>query len=326
MLRRLPPEIWHTLTVALVVSVPFGCAESDIREYRQHDIPITSIAFLSDAQRVAAADMSGGITVRELTSGEVVQTLEPANEDDVVFSLAATPDGRRVAAPSVFGEIVIWNLERGTVEDVLIEDDNAVTAVGISPDGRWMLSGGTDGALRKWDLEQREVSFVLEGHEGTIRRISFSPCGLYAATASYDRTARLWDVQNRKLLDTFEHEDRVTGVAYAPQGDAIVSRAGGMARLWSLEVGEVVQTFQMRDDRIVEVASAPDGRFIVSGTRYGALAVWDVNSGEKVAFTEATRYPETFSALAASPDGERAVAGTDGGKLIVWELSEVLPQ
>ena len=45
------------------------------------------------------------------------------------------------------------------------------------------------------------------------------------ASCSYDKTMKIWELRSHQLLHAFDkcHSDQITGIAFSPSGDAMVS-------------------------------------------------------------------------------------------------------
>jgi WD40 repeat protein len=58
---------------------------------------------------------------------------------------------------------------------------------------------------------------------------------MHVATASFDNTARRWDVATGKILDVFQHAQRVNTASFSPDRQFVVTACfDGIARIWDL--------------------------------------------------------------------------------------------
>ena len=112
------------------------------------------------------------------------------------------------------------------------------------------------------------------------------------------------------------------GVAIAPDGKNILSSSRDKTlKVWDLESGECLATFEGHTDRVLGVVITPDGRRVVSGSGDKTLKVWDLESGECLATFEG--HTATVSVVAMTPDGKRIVSGSYDHSLRVWHLPAV---
>jgi len=105
-----------------------------------------------------------------------------------------------------------------------------------------------------------------------------------AISGSSDKTIRLWDIQTGRELKRFEgHTERVTCVAYSPQGDRIVSSSGdGTVRLWDVDGGVELRTFKNNNQSVNSVAFSFDGRLILSGGFDGTVRISEISTGNEL--------------------------------------------
>jgi WD40 repeat protein len=118
-------------------------------------------------------------------------------------------------------------------------------SVAFSPNGSLVAAGHTDGSVSVWQVRDATRVRTLVGYQDAINAVAFSPDGTLLAagggTASSGRDAkdtsvRLWRIADGQLLQTFTgHRDRVSHVAFHPNGQMIVSVSDDWsARFWSL--------------------------------------------------------------------------------------------
>jgi WD40 repeat protein len=111
------------------------------------------------------------------------------------------------------------------------------------------------------------------------------------------------------------HEDRVTSVAYSPDGRWIATAAwDGTARLWEAETGKEVRRLDVpapRDYRLAHlcrVLFTPDGEFVVAAQQAAldevGVLVWNRRTGEKV-----YEFTGGHGCAAVSPNGRFIACG-----------------
>ena len=94
----------------------------------------------------------------------------------------------------------------------------------------------------------------------------------------------------------------------------------GKIRRWQVEDGKEVGTLMDAGSSVNNIAVSQDGKWIVSGTYAGELAVWDAQSQKKV--TGWKEYGNDWvKAVDISPDGERIATGGYKQTVCVWSLS-----
>jgi len=144
-------------------------------------------------------------------------------------------------------------------------------SVAFSPDGCRAISGHAklDLATRTWiedycvtilwDVKTGRQVRRFRGHTSPVRSVAFSPDGGYLVSGSggghyggkgyikgNDHTVRVWDVETGSELCQFDPGQRVTSVAFLPDGRHVVSGGGAYDRnqadllLWKLPEDLVV--------------------------------------------------------------------------------------
>ncbi len=117
----------------------------------------------------------------------------------------------------------------------------------------------------------------------------------------------------------FGYSKAVQTVALSPDGRQAVS--GGQdnfARLWDIETGLLLRTFDAQAGRIASVAFLPDGRRIVAACSDGKLRVFSLATGQTVATLEG-HAGEALS-VSVSPDGNKALSAGSDKTVKLWDL------
>ena len=104
-------------------------------------------------------------------------------------------------------------------------------------------------------------------------------------------------------------------------GDAgyIVGGDHNKIRRWQANNGEEVGRPMDGGDFISSIAVSRDGKWIVSATRSGQVAVWDTESHNKV--SEFKGHGDWVYAVDISPDSTRMASGSDDRTVRVWSRS-----
>ena len=82
------------------------------------------------------------------------------------------------------------------------------------------------------------------------------------------------------------HSDRVTSIAFSPDGKTFVSgSADNTLKLWDVSTGKEIRTFRGHSGDVTSVAFSPDGKIIISGSGGlfdNTLKLWDVSTGKEI--------------------------------------------
>ena len=111
-------------------------------------------------------------------------------------------------------------------------------------------------------------------------------------------------------------------VAFLADGEHIIG--GGenrRIRRWRVKDGKEVGTPMYAGRPVTSIAVSRDGKWIVSGTDRGEVAVWDAETHKKVSeFSTHGDKREKVNAVDVSPDATRIATASGDGTLCLWSL------
>ena len=136
------------------------------------------------------------------------------------------------------------------------------------------------------------------------RGIAFSPDGSRLAMAT---SMGVW-LYDAKTFDEIAlltgHKEAVTAVAFSPDGTKLASVSGfhfpGILKLWDVETGQNIDTFQVERGSTDSVSFSPDGKMLAWADR-----LWEVETGQQLDIP----LDRTLFEVVFSPDG-KILAGT----------------
>ncbi|MDI7276330.1 MAG: protein kinase, partial [Anaerolineae bacterium] len=304
-------ELWHR--AASQVGRRAGLlAGRCLRTFEGHSSTVTSVAVTADGRCAVSAGWEKSLRVWELGSGECRCTLE--GHKDWVTSVALSPDGRYVASGSRDNTVRLWELATGECLHILKGHRGDVDAVAITPDGRYVLSSSKDRTLRLWDLESGQCLYTFEGREDRMKAVVLTPDGHYAVWGCYSRTLRLRELASGECLHTLKGSE----IAATFDGRYAVSANVRALRLWALETGKCLRSFEGHADEVAAVALTPDGRYAVSGSDDHTLRLWELSSGRCLRVLEG--HDSWVKAVALTPEGRHVLSASGDRTLRLWEL------
>jgi len=116
------------------------------------------------------------------------------------------------------------------------------------------------------------------------------------------------------------HANRVTSVAFGPEGWRIVSGSGDTTvKVWDAVGSRELRTFRGHTDCVNSVAFSPDGRRIASGSGDSTIKVWNATSGQQLRTLEGHR--DCVNSVGFSPDGRRIVSGSSDNTIKTWDTT-----
>lgn len=156
-----------------------------------------------------------------------------------------------------------------------------------------VVSASYDGRLQWTKAETGESVRSVAAHAGWVRQLVAVPGARRLATVGDDMLVKVWDADSGAAIATFDGHARRTPEGYT-------------TALYAL-------------------AASPDGRFLASGDRIGAVCVWDVERRSRVAeFRAASFYTFDPQKRSRSIGGVRSLAfSADGMQLALSGIGQV---
>ncbi len=169
---------------------------------------------------------------------------------------------------------------------------------------------------------------TLSGHELEVNGVAFSSDGKWLASAAgpYGRTgAGNGEVKVWHLTTGKHHRDlagpavRFVSVAFAA-GTSILAAAceNGTAYVWNAATGERLAELSGHVRGVHTVAFfPPDGRWLVTGDRDGAIRFWDVHTWKVINMKR--EHTGTVFSVAFSPNGRLLASGSMDNTIKIWD-------
>jgi WD40 repeat protein len=244
-------------------------------------------AFARIARAEQTAQKRGNGSTGRAASRRLYPVPHPVTSTPVTVGTAATLTARGQATPSVNnGRYITENLN-GRV---------------------WFASADTGQYLRTASLGQ------------IVYALAYSPDGTMLASGSQDQVLRLLDAQTGGILQEFRgHGDRISGVAFSPDGKRLASAGYNdhTVRLWDVATGTLQAALSTGKEGATCVAFSPDGKTVAGGEGNGTVLVWDAQTGSVLHTLTAHQF--AVWAVAFSPDGNSLASGSADNKTDVWD-------
>ncbi|KAI0157360.1 periodic tryptophan protein 2 [Xylariaceae sp. FL1272] len=212
---------------------------------------------------------------------------------DSMNALVYSPDGKRIVTTADDGKIKVWDVDSGFCVVTFTEHTSGVTACEFAKKGNVLFTASLDGSIRAWDLiRYRNFRTFTAPTRLSFSCMSVDPSGEVVAAGSLDSfDIHIWSVQTGQLLDQMSgHEGPVSSLAFAPNGDLLVSGSWDRtARVWSIfGRTQSSEPLQLQAD-VLDVAIRPDSAQLAISTLDGQLTFWSVSEAEQVSGLDGRR-------------------------------------
>ncbi|MGA9378676.1 MAG: DnaJ domain-containing protein [Phormidium sp.] len=236
---------------------------------------VFSVAISPDGEMLLTGDFENKVTRWNLRKKQLIGTCfylnSPYSHLGCVNSIAFSPTGNIFASASADKTIRVWGRFTGEIKYTLNGHSDSVFCLAFSRDGKFLVSGSIDKTIRIWDLSTRRVIRVLQGHSGWVSAIAISPDNHTIITGSTDTTIKLWNLQTGELISTLDgHSKAIFSLYINPDQETFASASNQEIKLWNLKTGKLLQTLSGR----YPVAFTPDGKTLVSGSKYKEIQIW----------------------------------------------------
>ncbi len=140
-----------------------------------HKDQIMSLVVSADSALLASGDRSGLLILRNLVTGNVVQSL--SHHDGLIMALDISSNSKHMASGATDNKVVVYDLESAEIVQTLEEHKDDVLAVSFSQDGKWLVSAAADGKIVVVDMDKLAVHQIITTHAAFLRDVQFAPDG-----------------------------------------------------------------------------------------------------------------------------------------------------
>lgn len=272
-------EIWNARHGTLLTS------------WNAHPGYVTSVVFHPGGQWLASAGADGNIRLWETATG--AEMFAVPGHSGFVSSIAFSPDGHTLISGGSDNRLKLWDVKTGQElsSDTFFHSQyhaDAIPVVAVSPDGTLMASGGrgqADTTIRIWNLADQHTMHVFKSNAGPVEDLAFNSDHSMLLSGHYDGAILLWNIETGELVKTIanggtgypEEGNMVYSLAFRPDNRVFASAHGDTGiTLWDSETGAILTRLQAHTAPVYSVMWNATGRYLVSGSYDGTLALWDM--------------------------------------------------
>jgi WD40 repeat protein len=324
-----------------------------LHELKGHRASVLDAAFSPGGSRIATASADNTGRIWNVRTGIPVATI--GGHQGILEAVAFSPDGNFVVTGSADRTSQTSKADDGTGRALFAGHGDSVHTVEYSPDGSRVLTASHDGTVRLWDPAVQPQLQLIRRTAGPLEEAVYVGAGDRLLVAGPGRQAFVLRAQDGRVLESIPargpvtavasspdgkllaiaggrvvtlhregggdtelgHPDKVTSVAFSPDGTRIVTGGRrGRARIWS-EKGKPLTVLRGHKDEITDVAFSADGSRVATASRDAAARVWDAGTGREL--RRLAPHGDAVTSVAFSPDGETILTASRDHLARLWD-------
>ena len=210
---------------------------------------------------------------------EGVERARFANQPGVINALAWRPKPPTEIAAVSQGGAHLYGFDPQP-DTLALHWSAACLTASWSPDGRILASGMRENGVHYWNLVAGTQS-EMKGYPGKVTLTAFS--SRYLATSAGELIV-LWNIggdgpEGTAPLQLKEHSDRLTQLAFQPEGALLASGARDRrVLLWAPAQGTAPIDADLLGEEVALLRWSRDGQQLLAGDRAGALALYALSA------------------------------------------------
>ncbi len=261
----------------------------------KHPTCVTYIDISPDGKYAATTAFDSKVRLWNIETGLLVR--EFTGHEKRTWHVCFSPDGKKIASSDEAAVAIVWDVETGTLLHKLVGHKLTIWSVKFSRDGNTIVTGSFDNTLKFWNVADGRLVKSINAHTEAIVDVAYSHNGKMLATTSDDKTIKIWNITDGSLIRTMHVAEHIQGVVFSPDdkrlftsgrdkpmigeflqeifGDSKFNK-GVSARLWDVESGTLLQTFQLHENDVNDVAWSNDGKWIATASADKTACVYEV--------------------------------------------------
>jgi WD40 repeat protein len=290
---------------------------SKLRAAWQAAIPdhVIGLAWSPDGSRLAAAAVSGPITIFNSATGKPLHTL--SGHAFGTAAIAWQPGGELLASAGQDGQVRLWNAATGSEAHAFPGGAAWVERVAWHASGTW-LAAAAGKKVRIWDAASTLLR-EMPAQAGTVTDLAWRP-GTNSITVLGYGAANVYDISGERL-QSFAWKGSPLALAWSPDGKVLAhGNQDATVHFWYSDTGVDLQMSGF-PSKVRELSWEFSNRYLVTGG--GPMpCLWDCGGpkgpeGSKPGLLEG--HEDNLTALGYQHRGYLlASAGLDG-RVILWQ-------
>jgi WD40 repeat protein len=227
------------------------------------------------------------------------------------------------------GTVYLWNISTRESISVPDPDNGPVWAMAYAPDGKTIATSDADSAIWLMSTETCKYTSLTSSGSGAPGPLTYAPDGkTLAAGDTASTTIDLWNTTTREPVKLsgppsgsgIYFDDKVTSVAYAPDGKMIAAAYNdGAIWLWNTDTRKYTPLPVPNSHWFDTLAYAPDGGTLAAGSFQGATYMWDTATRKVMHLLRGPSDIYSVNSVAYMPGGRILAIGYSNGVIWLWD-------
>eukprot|EP00742_Colponemidia_sp_Colp-10_P002767 GILJ01002957.1.p1 GENE.GILJ01002957.1~~GILJ01002957.1.p1 ORF type:complete len:498 (+),score=66.24 GILJ01002957.1:214-1707(+) len=266
-----------------------ACADPVILQHFSDDKKskeVTTLDWNADGTMLATGSYDGQARIWN-ESGDLLKTLRL--HQGPILTLKWNKAGTMLLSGSIDRTSIVWDVKTWTARQQFAMHEAPTLDVDWRTDNQF-ASCSTDKMIYVCELDQPKAVRCWSGHTDEVNVVKWNPQGSLLASCSDDCTAKLWDISSDNyVMSLNEHHKEIYAIKWSPTGpgtrnpnkNILLATASfdSTVKLWDIQTGRSVLTFEEHTDPVYSVAFSPDGEYMASGSFDRCLHIWSVKDG-----------------------------------------------
>jgi WD40 repeat protein len=208
------------------------------------------------------------------------------------------------------------------------QTESGIHSISIA-DNDCVITGSDDGTITVWDIPNRKIVRTIQTQKNHFTSLAISGDAHWAVSAN-SKILKVWDIPKGLLCREIETlVDRTNQLIITPEGKCLSGHDYGGLILWDIHTGERIKTMEgveiltlahimAEPNGVTAMAMTADGSKVITGTYYGELRVWDLNTYKNIHSVVGHRLWVTGIILL--PDGQQGISVAYDGTVKMWNI------
>ena len=263
---------------------------------------------------VYSDDDYASLKIIDVNSRKTLRTYVTAGLDIIRAKMSG--DGFYTACLWGTGKLSIWsNVDGGCV---FSSAGQKLIEPCFSADGRMVLYGRDERSIDVVCTRTGESIKTIESDLDHISEIALSNDSRFVALGHKRGSIELFDLVNGRKEQEWRGLDYVRSIAISSDLRVVVSISGDI-KVWDIETGKCINTFEREKRNVSVVVISPDNRYILCGNMDGEIKVWDIDDCYHVKTFKCHKC--RITSLDITADGRYMVSGSADKTVKLWELN-----